>query len=101
MYYRKEKDSVEDSTTQITPQTNHAGGTLGGISTGQDIYFNVAFKPASSIATPQQTHTISGESVELKTHGRHDPCVVTRAVPVVEAMTSMCILDMVYRAKCA
>lgn len=73
--------------------SNHAGGILGGISTGQDVVCRFAVKPTSSILTPRQTITKSGENVEIITKGRHDPCVGIRAVPVGEAMMACVILD--------
>jgi chorismate synthase len=78
-------------------KSNNAGGVLGGISTGQDIEVNVAFKPTSSI--PQDRHSIDtkGNEVNMKTTGRHDPCVAIRAVPIVEAMLSLVIIDHVLR----
>jgi len=78
-------------------KSNNAGGVLGGISTGQDIAVNVAFKPTSSI--PQDRHSIDtdGNEIDMKTTGRHDPCVAIRAVPIVEAMLSLVIIDHVLR----
>ena len=78
-------------------KSNNAGGVLGGISTGQDIAVNIAFKPTSSI--PQDRHSIDtdGNEVDMKTTGRHDPCVAIRAVPIVEAMLSLVIIDHVLR----
>lgn len=75
--------------------TNHAGGTLGGISTGQPLHFRVAFKPTSSIRQPQQTLSFTGEPATLShsTGHRHDPCVALRAVPIVEAMTALVLAD--------
>ena len=73
--------------------SNHAGGILGGISTGQDIVVRFAVKPTSSILTPRKTITKSGEATEIVTKGRHDPCVGIRAVPVAEAMAAAVILD--------
>ncbi|MEL6801460.1 MAG: chorismate synthase [Pseudomonadota bacterium] len=73
--------------------SNHAGGILGGISTGQDIIVRFAVKPTSSILTPRRTITKSGENTEIVTKGRHDPCVGIRAVPVGEAMAACVILD--------
>ena len=73
--------------------SNHAGGILGGISTGQDIVVRFAVKPTSSILTPRRTITKSGEPAEIITKGRHDPCVGIRAVPVGEAMMACVILD--------
>ena len=78
----------------ITTATNHAGGILGGISTGRPILLSVAIKPTPSIAKPQQTISLSKrENTELTIHGRHDPCVAHRAVPVVEAVTAIVLLD--------
>jgi chorismate synthase len=73
--------------------SNHAGGILGGISTGQDIVVRFAVKPTSSILTPRKTITRAGEPTEIVTKGRHDPCVGIRAVPVAEAMAACVILD--------
>ena len=77
----------------ITTKTNHSGGIQGGISNGQDIYFRVAFKPVATILTEQHTVDLEGSPTLLKARGRHDPCVLPRAVPVVEAMAAMVILD--------
>ncbi len=73
--------------------SNHAGGILGGISTGQDVVCRFAVKPTSSILTPRNTITKSGENTEIITKGRHDPCVGIRAVPVGEAMMACVLLD--------
>jgi len=79
---------------EITTETNLAGGILGGISTGQPIVLRVAIKPTPSIAKPQKTISLSlHENAELIVHGRHDPCVALRAVPVVEAVTALVLLD--------
>ncbi len=77
--------------------SNHAGGILGGISTGQPVVCRFAVKPTSSILTPRQTVTAAGEEVDLVTKGRHDPCVGIRAVPVGEAMMACILLDHVWR----
>lgn len=78
----------------ITTVTNHAGGILGGITTGQPIVLRVGVKPTPSIAKPQKTVSLSRrEDAELIVHGRHDPCVAHRAVPVVEAVTALVLLD--------
>lgn len=77
----------------ITTATNHSGGIQGGISNGQDIYFRVAFKPVATILKEQDTVDKEGNATTLKARGRHDPCVLPRAVPVVEAMAAMVILD--------
>ena len=74
-------------------QSNLSGGIQGGISNGMDIYFRVAFKPVATIMTNQQTINADGEVTEIKGKGRHDPCVVPRAVPIVEAMTALVLAD--------
>jgi len=85
---------------EITPQgfvTNHAGGTLGGISSGQDILASIAFKPTSSIRVPGKTVDKDGNQTEIVTKGRHDPCVGIRGVPIVEAMLALVLMDHVLR----
>ncbi len=77
----------------ISMSTNHSGGIQGGISNGQDIYFRVAFKPVATLLREQQTVDINGKATTLTAKGRHDPCVLPRAVPVVEAMAACVILD--------
>ena len=79
----------EDGSTQ----TNYSGGVQGGISNGEDIYFNIAFKPVATIIQSQQTINSKGEKVEMMGRGRHDPCVVPRAVPIVEAMAALVLAD--------
>lgn len=86
-------DPFIGSENGLRPATNHAGGILGGISTGEDIFFRVAFKPVSSISKPQQTADKSGVVRELAIGGRHDVCIVPRAVAVVEAMAALVIAD--------
>ena len=78
---------------QIGTLSNHSGGIQGGISNGQDIWFRVAFKPVATILMEQQTVDTSMQPATLKAQGRHDPCVLPRAVPIVEAMTAMVLLD--------
>lgn len=78
----------------IATKTNRSGGIQGGISNGMDIYFRVAFKPVATLLQAQQTVDIQGNTATLKARGRHDPCVLPRAVPIVEAMTAMTLLDM-------
>ncbi|MXO91763.1 chorismate synthase [Pontixanthobacter aquaemixtae] len=82
--------------------SNHAGGIAGGISTGQPVTCRVAFKPTSSILTPVETITSDGEATEIRTKGRHDPCVGIRGVPVVEAMMALVLADhkLLHRAQC-
>jgi len=82
-----------DNNDQVQFLSNHAGGILGGITTGQPVTARVAFKPTSSILTPRQTVNEAGEPVDLRTTGRHDPCVALRAVPVVEAMAACVLAD--------
>lgn len=90
--------TVRDGT--VVPATNHAGGILGGISTGLPILLRAAFKPTPSIAREQQSASFSTHTVEaLHIRGRHDPCIVPRAVPVVEAVTALAILDVVLGGK--
>lgn len=78
---------------KIKTLTNHSGGIQGGISNGEDIYFRVAFKPVATLLREQSTVDIDGNPTKLTAKGRHDPCVLPRAVPVVEAMAAMTILD--------
>lgn len=84
----------EGQRTSLQTKTNHSGGVQGGISNGQDIFFRVAFKPVATILQPQPTVDIDGNAATLTARGRHDPCVLPRAVPIVEAMTAMTLLDM-------
>ena len=79
----------------IMTLSNHSGGIQGGISNGEDIYFRVAFKPVATLLQPQQTVDLEGNATTLTAHGRHDPCVLPRAVPVVESMAAMTILDQI------
>ena len=87
---------------KIKTQTNYAGGTLGGISTGMPLIGRVAFKPTSSIMKPQETLTVSGEkaSFHLPAGSRHDPCVAIRAVPIVEAMAALVLADAILLNRC-
>ena len=89
----EQNDVFVPSEAGITTATNHSGGIQGGISNGQDIYFRVAFKPVATILQEQETVDMEGNVTTLKARGRHDPCVLPRAVPVVEAMAAMTILD--------
>ncbi len=79
--------------TDGTTKTNKSGGIQGGISNGMNIYFNVAFKPVATIMQNQETINSEGDSVEMQGKGRHDPCVVPRAVPIVEAMAALVLAD--------
>ncbi len=85
---------VPDGRGGITTQTNRSGGIQGGISNGQDIYFRVAFKPVATLLREQATVTDTGEPTTLRARGRHDACVLPRAVPVVEAMAAITLMDL-------
>lgn len=85
--------SDKQQTHDIKTKTNHSGGIQGGISNGEDIYFRVAFKPVATLLMEQETVNKEGEATKIDVHGRHDPCVLPRAVPIVEAMAAMTILD--------
>ncbi|GHD78243.1 chorismate synthase [Vogesella fluminis] len=90
---------------ELTPEgfaSNHAGGVLGGISTGQDIDVSMAIKPTSSIAQPRRSIDKAGEAIMVETHGRHDPCVGIRATPIAEAMLALVLIDhaLRHRAQC-
>ena len=92
------REEGEDATPQtphakLSTTTNHSGGIQGGISNGQDIYFRVAFKPVATLLREQPTVDLEGNATTFTARGRHDPCVLPRAVPVVEAMAAMTILD--------
>ncbi len=87
-------DLFRSGAAGVETNTNRSGGVLGGISNGMPLWFRVAFKPTSSISIPQTTLTTGGEETELSTTGRHDPCVVPRAVPIVEAMAALVLVDL-------
>ena len=89
----EQNDIFVSTDNGITTASNHSGGIQGGISNGQDIYFRVAFKPVATILQEQQTTDLEGNPATFTARGRHDPCVLPRAVPVVEAMAAMTILD--------
>jgi len=87
---------------ELTPQgfaSNHAGGILGGISSGQDVLVHVTFKPTSSIQVPGRTINVAGEPVDVVTTGRHDPCVGLRATPICEAMLAIVLTDHFLRTR--
>lgn len=84
---------------EIQTATNNSGGVQGGISNGMDITFNVAFKPVATIIQTQKSVDKAGNKVDLEGRGRHDPCVVPRAVPIVEAMTAIVLADHYLRNK--
>ncbi|TVS00356.1 MAG: chorismate synthase [Rhodospirillales bacterium] len=95
-------DAMRMQDGRVTFLSNHAGGVLGGISTGQDVVVRLAIKPTSSVATPQPSVDIHGHEVQVATHGRHDPCVAIRGVPVAEAMMALVLADHLlrHRAQC-
>jgi len=84
---------AKDGAVCLRTKTNHAGGTLGGISSGANVYFHVAIKSVSTIGQAQPTATFNGEDTVLEAKGRHDPCVLPRAPPLVEAMASLVLID--------
>ncbi|PZV80952.1 chorismate synthase [Algoriphagus aquaeductus] len=92
-------DSIVNESGKIHTTTNHSGGIQGGISNGEDIYFRVAFKPVATIMQDQTSINEAGESVTVSGKGRHDPCVVPRAVPIVEAMAALVIADFLLISK--
>jgi chorismate synthase len=94
-------DLFEVREGRVGTKTNYSGGIQGGITNGEPIFFRVAFKPTATILRPQQTVSVTGESTELKARGRHDPCVLPRAVPMVEAMTLLVLCDHWLRQKAA
>lgn len=84
-------------------RSNHAGGVLGGISTGQDLEISIAIKPTSSIISPRESIDVHGQSTEVITKGRHDPCVGIRAAPIAEALLALVVMEhaLRQRAQCA
>lgn len=92
-------DSFVMKGKKVRTETNRSGGVQGGISNGEDIVFRVAFKPVATLARSQKTVTTSGKAADLKARGRHDPCVLPRAVPMVEAMTHLVLMDHYLRQK--
>ena len=88
-----------DKTGRVRTRTNHSGGIQGGISNGEDIFFRVAFKPVATIMQDQESVGQNGESITVQGKGRHDPCVLPRAVPIVEAMTALVLVDFYLRDK--
>ncbi len=89
----EQNDLLFNDNGRISFRSNRSGGIQGGISNGQDIYFRVAFKPVATVLMEQPTVNIKGEDTLLTARGRHDPCVLPRAVPIVEAMAAMTLLD--------
>lgn len=92
-------DLISFNDKKITFSSNNSGGILGGISNGDDIYFNVAFKPVATIMKTQETINQDNKKVVLESKGRHDPCVLPRAVPIVEAMAALVIVDHLFKYK--
>lgn len=92
-------DPFHTAEGKVRPKTNNAGGVIGGISTGETIHFRVVFKPVSTIRREQQTVNRKQEPVILKASGRHDPCVLPRAIPIVDAMSALVVMDHYLRHK--
>lgn len=90
-------DVFENLDGKIITRTNHSGGVQGGISNGETIYFKIAFKPVATILSDQSTINESKENIKIKVQGRHDPCVLPRAVPIVESMTAIVLVDHILR----
>lgn len=88
-----------DDNGKVKTKTNHSGGIQGGISNGEDIYFRVAFKPVATIMIDQDSVNAAGEAVTVSGKGRHDPCVLPRAVPIVDAMSALVLVDAMLRAR--
>ena len=92
-------DAFEMRAGRVRTASNRSGGVQGGISNGEDLFFRVAFKPTATIAQSQKTVNVSGEDTELAARGRHDPCVLPRAVPMVEAMAALVLVDHALRQR--
>ena len=92
-----------DGKQLLACKSNNAGGTLGGISHGEDIYFRVPIKPVSTIGQAQETCTFEGDAATLEARGRHDPCVLPRASPLVEGMAALVLIDaaLIQGSRCA
>ena len=99
MFGSEHNDEFEVKENKVSTKSNNSGGIQGGISNGQDIYFNVAFKPVSTIMKDQKSISSENEKVIIKGKGRHDPCVVPRAVPIVEAMAANVLVDLYLQSK--
>ena len=99
MYGSEHNDQFEIKEDKIKTKSNYSGGIQGGISNGEDIYFNVAFKPVSTIMKDQDSVDSENKAVTVKGKGRHDPCVVPRAVPIVEAMAANVLVDLYLQSK--
>jgi chorismate synthase len=92
-------DPFEMREGKVRTTSNHSGGVQGGITNGEDVVFRVAFKPTATISREQKSVTASGESTTIAAQGRHDPCVLPRAVPIVEAMTALVLCDHALRQR--
>jgi chorismate synthase len=92
-------DAFRSKAGKVITTTNRSGGIQGGISNGQTIYFRVAFKPVATVMVEQDTVDVDLKNTTLKARGRHDPCVLPRAVPMVEAMTALVLIDHALRHK--
>lgn len=97
LYGSEHNDQFYTENGKIRTRTNHSGGVQGGISNGEDIYFRVAFKPVATIMQDQESLNEKGETITVSGKGRHDPCVVPRAVPIVEAMAALVLADFYLR----
>ncbi|MCX6879213.1 MAG: chorismate synthase [Verrucomicrobia bacterium] len=97
---REHNDPFRMLEGKVRTTSNHSGGVQGGISNGEPIFFRIAFKPTATIMSIQQTVTASGEDAELEGRGRHDACVLPRAVPIVEAMATLVLTDHLLRQRC-
>ncbi len=97
MFGSKHNDMFQWHNDHLGTSTNHSGGVQGGITNGQPIVFRLAFKPPATIGMPQETSSFEGDTTVLEAKGRHDPCVVPRAIPIVEAMSAIVLLDLVMR----
>ena len=99
MFGSEHNDEFEVKKNKIFTKSNYSGGIQGGISNGQDIYFNVAFKPVSTIMKDQKSINDENKKITIKGKGRHDPCVVPRAVPIVESMAANVLVDLYLQSK--
>ena len=99
MFGSEHNDEFEFKKNKIFTKSNYSGGIQGGISNGQDIYFNVAFKPVSTIMKDQKSINDKNKKITIKGKGRHDPCVVPRAVPIVESMAANVLVDLYLQSK--
>ncbi|MBN2292616.1 MAG: chorismate synthase, partial [Pirellulales bacterium] len=97
MFGSKHNDTFLWQDDRLGTSTNYSGGVQGGITNGQPIVFRLAFKPPATIGMAQETASFEGEPATLEAKGRHDPCVVPRAIPIVEAMSAIVLLDLVLR----